>query len=146
MYVSGSDDEYEQDKEEYYDGEEYYDNIDGDENPTPAWHLPNWTGNKCGGCVTRVSALGEKFGCAECDEYWDLPSLLEPMQEPEPMPMQCTGCVTRVTNSGQALGCEECDELWDLPDLIMTPCEGCELLDAGLGGENQLGHACLGFN
>jgi hypothetical protein len=76
----------------------------------------------------------------------------------------CKGCVSRVTNVGTEVGCEQCDENWDLPDLIIenpnananananadssdsdSECEGCKLLDAGLGGENQQGHSCIGY-
>ena len=83
----------------------------------------------------------------------------------------CKGCISRVTNVGTEVGCEQCDENWDLPDLIIentnadadanansdysdddsdysdddSECEGCKLLDAGLGGENQQGHSCIGY-
>jgi len=69
----------------------------------------------------------------------------------------------RVTRTGETRGCKQCDECWDMPELesptnwenysdediiydkIHDYCEGCELLKAGLGGENQMGHACMGY-
>ena len=172
-----------------------------EEDPTPKWNLPNWKGNnKCSGCVTRIMEDGDKRGCEECDEIWNLPELCI-MEELNINKTTCQGCVTRNSSYGTTRGCEECDENWDMPDLEednvvycdeidenesyeradfydkaddpylaerlymqrelngeldeeqieadfanpCTYCEGCELLKAGLGGENQMSHACLGY-
>ena len=166
-----------------------------DEDPVPKWNIPNWKGNKkCSGCVTRIMNDGEKLGCEECDEFYDLPELFT-MDDLHINKKTCKGCVTRDSSYGTTRGCEECDENWDMPDLeeeqvvycdeidenenydgedfydkaddpylaerlymqrelngeldedeLEKPyCEGCELLNAGLGGENQMSHACMGY-
>uniref|UniRef100_A0A6C0IIF7 Uncharacterized protein n=1 Tax=viral metagenome TaxID=1070528 RepID=A0A6C0IIF7_9ZZZZ len=124
---------------------DYSDDDSDEEDPEPIWNIPNWKGNanKCTGCVTRIMSDGENRGCADCDECWNMPELVE---------IICTGCTTRVTNDGDNRGCVACDEYWDMPDLCIDNlvelkpyCEGCELLDAGLGGENQMSHTCMGF-
>lgn len=68
-------------------------------------------------------------------------------------PNKCKGCVSRVSKTHGNIGCEYCDEYWDIPELVSYDdndiddnyCEGCELLKEGKGGENQMGHRCLGF-
>lgn len=101
-----------------------------DENPEPTWNLPNWKGNAsapsvCGGCITRITRTGEIRGCEQCDEVWDMPDLENPIQAwiNEAPNNVDDGIVQNETNY----------------------CEGCELLKAGLGGENQMGHACMGY-
>ena len=98
--------------------------------------------NICNGCISRVTNVGTEVGCEQCDENWDLPDLII-----EANNNICNGCISRVTNVGTEVGCEQCDENWDLPDLLVekSECEGCKLLDAGLGGENQQGHSCIGY-
>jgi len=67
-----------------------------EENPLPQWNIPNWRGNSttvsedetdddtntknetdnaCA-CDKRIMDDGSTRGCAECDEYWDMPSLV----------------------------------------------------------------------
>jgi hypothetical protein len=179
--------------EREYSDDEY---MSDEEDPTPKWNLPNWKGNnKCTGCVTRIMQDGDKRGCEECDEIWNLPELCT-MEELSITTKKCEGCVTRNSSYGTTRGCEECDENWDMPDLeeeeqvvycdeidenesyeredyydkaddpylaerlymqrelngeldedeFEKPyCEGCELLYSGLGGENQMSHACMGY-
>jgi len=88
-------------------------------------------------------------------------SKLELELEWKPNPDKCQGCVSRVSKTYGNIGCEYCDEYWDIPDLVSYDeivaqkddnnsindnyCEGCELLKEGKGGENQMGHRCMGF-
>jgi hypothetical protein len=98
--------------------DEYYsDDSDEEEDPTiPDWNIPNWKGNatdvvKCTGCVRRIMKDGDKRGCEECDEYWNMPELEEMNYT------KCGGCVTHTSMDGTTRGCEECDEYWNMPDL-----------------------------
>jgi hypothetical protein len=79
-----------------------------DEDPNPCWNIPNWKGNskcfddcintcnetecfngqeavvnkdKCQYCVTRIDQFNERRGCADCDEYWDMPDLMFPLSD-----------------------------------------------------------------
>ena len=64
-----------------------------EENPLPQWNIPNWRGNASEDigtvcpCIKQVVEDGSIRGCAECDDYWDMPSLLEDTQE-----IQCEAC------------------------------------------------------
>ena len=95
------------------DNDSIYDDNESseEENPLPQWNLPNWRGNSLEDvgticpCIKQVVEDGSIRGCAECDEYWDMPSLVG--------------------------------------DADQIQCEGCYLLENGLGGENQLGHSCM---
>lgn len=103
-----SEDDYNED--DYNEHNEH--NEDDEEVPLPQLNNPNWTGNANCNCVRLIVEDGSTRGCIECDEYWDMPCLVEPVQ----------------------------DENVDIPK-----CEGCYLLANGLGGENQMAHACLGY-
>lgn len=80
-----------------------------DEDPNPCWNITNWKGNskcftdclntcnetecfngqetvvkdKCQYCVTRIDPFNERRGCADCDEYWDMPDLIFPLSDEE---------------------------------------------------------------
>jgi hypothetical protein len=88
-----------------------YDDTSEEENPLPQWNLPNWQGNAAEAvgticpCIKQVVEDGSIRGCAECDAYWDMPSLVG--------------------------------------DADQIQCEGCYLLENGLGCENQLAHTCM---
>jgi hypothetical protein len=62
--------------------ESSYENEDTseEENPLPQWNIPNWQGNAAEvsicPCIKQVVEDGSVRGCAECDEYWDMPSLV----------------------------------------------------------------------
>lgn len=101
----------------------YSDSDCEDENPEPTWNLPNWKGNApvCEGCVTRITPTGDTRGCIECDDCWDMPDLTVP--------------VSAVDEDEDVFGQETSTNY----------CEGCELLKAGTGGENQMSHACMGY-
>ena len=112
--------QYEQDLLERYLNHE--DNESDDEDPLPKWNIPNWKGN-----------------------------VKEAEQEENIKENKCLYCVTRITPDNERRGCAGCDEYWDMPDLILqtinanNDCVGCELLDGGEGGENQLEHTCMGY-
>ena len=101
----------------------YSDSDYEDENPEPTWNLPNWKGNAplCGGCVTRITQIGDTRGCIECDDCWDMPDLTVPVS-----------------------AADEDEDVFE-QETSTNYCEGCELLKAGTGGENQMGHACMGY-
>ena len=93
-----------------------------EEDSAPKWNIPNWKGN-----------------------------VKEAEQEENIKENKCLYCVTRITPDNERRGCAGCDEYWDMPDLILqtinanNDCVGCELLDGGEGGENQLEHTCMGY-
>jgi hypothetical protein len=64
-----------------------------EENPLPQWNIPNWRGNAAEAigtvcpCIKQVVEDGSIRGCAECDDYWDMPSLAT-----ESAQIQCEGC------------------------------------------------------
>ena len=109
-----------------------------EEDPMPKWNIPNWKGNdpiKCTGCVKRVTNDGENRGCIECDMYWDMPDLIEDDSNSEQndlLPNINSECVVSNNN-----------EMDTIKPVVY--CEGCDLLDKGLGGENQMSHSCLGY-
>jgi hypothetical protein len=106
----------------------------------------------CTGCVTRVSPSGDARGCGECDENWDMP-YLEYDTECEACDADCATCdaACQACEKCEAKACdvEACDAASDSSaddyEELKPYCEGCELLNSGRGGENQMGHACLGF-
>jgi len=116
----------------------YSDSDYEDENPEPTWNLRNWKGNidpptVCGGCITRTTCMGDTRGCIECDDCWDMPDLVVPLSMAE----------------DQEEDQDEDEELfgdYNGPvEISANYCEGCELLKAGTGGENQMAHACMGY-
>ncbi len=72
------------DDESSYDDDEF---SEEEENPLPQWNLPNWRGNapECLAtacpCIKQVVEDGSIRGCAECDDYWDMPSLVGDAEE-----------------------------------------------------------------
>jgi hypothetical protein len=92
------------------DFDDSYEEEEDDEDPNPCWNIPNWKGNskcftdcintcnetecfngqeavvnkdKCQYCVTRIDQFNERRGCADCDEYWDMPDLMFPLSDEE---------------------------------------------------------------
>lgn len=87
----------------------YEEEEEDDEDPNPYWNIQNWKGNskcfddcpdicnetecfngqeavvqdKCQYCVTRIDQFNERRGCADCDEYWDMPDLIFPLSDDE---------------------------------------------------------------
>ncbi len=98
------------------------------EDPTPKWNIPTWKGNtgSCNGCTQRISPDGEKRGCSECDEFWDLPDMY-PYENVELETSEEQNC------NGVAQYCEDTEQY----------CEGCILLSQNIGGENQFSHVCM---
>jgi hypothetical protein len=72
------------DDESSYDYDEF---SEEEENPLPQWNLPNWRGNatECLAtacpCIKQVVEDGSIRGCVECDDYWDMPSLVGDAEE-----------------------------------------------------------------
>jgi hypothetical protein len=64
-----------------------------EENPLPQWNIPNWRGNAAESigtvcpCIKQVVEDGSIRGCAVCDDYWDMPSLVT-----ESAQIECEGC------------------------------------------------------
>jgi hypothetical protein len=139
-----------------YSDDEY---TSDEEDPTPKWNIPNWKGNakevvkKCTGCITRTSTYGTTRGCGECDEYWDMPDLEEIIiseSESDSDEYERDDFYDRADDPYLAeriyMQRELNGELDEEEHVNLTPyCEGCELLNAGLGGENQMSHACLRY-
>lgn len=85
--------------ERYLNGEyDYQEDDSDDEDPLPKWNIPNWKGNakeqeqkenKCLYCVTRFTSENERRGCADCDEYWDMPDLIYSKTDAD---KDCVGC------------------------------------------------------
>jgi hypothetical protein len=67
------------DDESSYDYDEF---SEEEENHLPQWNIPNWRGNspECL-CIKQVVEDGSIRGCAECDDYWDMPSLVGDAEE-----------------------------------------------------------------
>ena len=86
--------ERDEDSDEDDSSDSIYDNESSEEeNPLPQWNLPNWRGNSSEDvgtvcpCIKQVVEDGSIRGCAECDEYWDMPSLVGDVHQ-----IQCEGC------------------------------------------------------
>ena len=131
-----------------------YSDSDGeDENPEPKWNLPNWKGNAsvCGGCIKRITRTGDTRGCEECDETWDMPDLIPPPRayfDYEPIDtfiINKDSIDTPGQINNEIIANDDADASQSVSAVGAVYCEGCELFDAGLGGENQMGHACMGY-
>jgi len=136
--------------EREYSDDEY---TSDEEDPTPKWNIPNWKGNtkevveKCTGCITRTSTYGTTRGCDECDEYWDMPDLEEDIEYAS-VSDDRDDFYDRADDpylAEQIYMQRELNGELDEDEFEKSYCEGCELLHAGLGGENQMSHACLGY-
>jgi len=114
---------------------------------------------KCTGCVTQFTSDGGYRGCKDCDDCWDMPGLCI-----DDVEYKCNGCNECDTCK---IYYDNCNDNYDAPDDTHLAeflyaareqewenenekenkpyCEGCHLLDAGLGGENQMSHSCLGY-
>lgn len=91
---------YEEDSDSDDDTTYYANESSEEENPSPQWNLPNWKGNasdmECP-CIKQVLEDGSTRGCADCDEYWDMPSLVGDTDQ-----KQCEGCYLLANG----LGCD----------------------------------------
>lgn len=141
---------------EYVD---YYSSEEEEEDPIPRWNIPTWTGNslpeitndvpyiKCTGCTTRITHEGTNRGCEECDEYWDMPMLENEdgftdndyVDADEDYDADTTHLAEFIYLAHEKQAAAEDN------NEVKPYCEGCEFLKSGLGGENQLSHACLGY-
>jgi hypothetical protein len=158
-------------EKDYYESDSSIDQ----EDPTPKWNIPIWKGNdkqdKCDGCVTRTMSDGYQIGCEKCDECSDLPELHTSKCEGCVAQFTCDGesrgcqeCDLCWDMPGLVITEDEnyCDESYEEPDTTHLAeqiysatetvendnkiyCHGCYLLDIGIGGENQMSHACLGY-
>ena len=79
--------ENESNEDESNENESNEDESSEEENPVPQWNIPNWRGNApecldtaCP-CIKQVVEDGSIRGCAECDDYWDMPSLVGDAEE-----------------------------------------------------------------
>ena len=81
--------ENESNENESNENESSYDDDESseEENPVQQWNIPNWRGNApecldtaCP-CIKQVVEDGSIRGCAECDDYWDMPSLVGDAEE-----------------------------------------------------------------
>jgi hypothetical protein len=99
----------------------------------------------------------------ECNETHDVPEIcLTPIKWTSPLDFSSTyvgaytGDICFTPVKGMSLQCSyvhsdamEAEKTSQVVSSVggngAVYCEGCELFDAGLGGENQMGHACLGY-